>query len=263
MSIVPEYFQDVTLLITHYNRSNSLMKLLSQMEKEGCIFKAVIVSDDCSSEEHLSHVRQLQARFNFELITAEVNGGLGRNINKGQNAVKTRFTLYIQEDFVPRCGFQAHLKNAVDLLNLHPDFDMVRFYAYKLYPYLEPYKFGFSIMKFNLWYPGLDKFAYYSDHPHLRRDTFIEKFGAYKEGTSGDKTEFAMMISFLKNKGRALFFDKHKDVLDQVNSSIEPSTMKRNILRESNFFGLVALRTSYRFFKYNLSYLFSSVGHAK
>lgn len=256
-----ENFPEVSLLITHYNRSKSLENLLTQLDILGCKFNSIIVSDDCSSLEHFSYVKSLQSKFVFELIPAETNGGLGRNINKGQAAVKTKYTLYIQEDFIPLPGFQIKLKNAVDLLSLNPEYDVVRFYAYRLYPYLEPYKYGFSKMKFKWWYPSLDKFAFYSDHPHLRRKTFVEKFGPYKEGLSGDQTEFAMMISFLRKKGNGFFFDKYKDLLDQVNTSNEPSTMKRNIWRESDSFFVIGIRVVYRFFKYNLSYLFGVDKH--
>ena len=40
-------------------------------------------------------------------------------------------------------------------------------------------------MKFKIWYPGYKKFYAYSDHPHLRRSNFLEKFGRYSENTKG------------------------------------------------------------------------------
>ena len=102
-------------------------------------------------------------------------------------------------------------------------------------------------MLFKWWYPGLDKFAFYSDHPHLRRDTYFQKFGRYLEGTSGDKTEFGMMMSVLQNKGKAFFYDEHKSILEQVNSSDEPSTMKRNMWRNSDNFLISRARVVYRY----------------
>ena len=98
-------YKDVTLLITHYNRSSSLERLLRAFMNIGAWFEDVVVSDDCSREKHLRRVKALQKDFSFKLITTPENKGLGHNINKGQDAVKTPFTLYVQEDFVPRKEF--------------------------------------------------------------------------------------------------------------------------------------------------------------
>jgi len=242
-----ERFDDVSLMITHYNRSRSLERLLSELKKANCSFNTIIVSDDSSAAEHIEYINTLHAEYDFELLTGPVNKGLGNNLNKGQDAVKTPYTLYIQEDFIPLENFATHLKNGLSLLKEREDFDMVRFYAYSKYPYLKEYKYGFSEMLFKWWYPGLDKFAYYSDHPHLRRSTFFQKFGRYLEGTSGDKTEFSMMMSFIKHGGKAFFYEKHKSVLEQANSESEPSTMTRDKWRNSDNFFIRHIRTLYRY----------------
>ncbi|WP_421943936.1 glycosyltransferase family A protein [Pedobacter sp.] len=247
MTTKVEYFEDVTLMITHYNRSKSLERLLSELKKANCTFKDIVVSDDSSTKEHLDYIKTLQANYNFTLVSGPTNKGLGNNLNKGQNAISTPFTLYIQEDFIPLNNFSTNLRNGYSLLKENEEFDMVRFYAYEKYPYLKPVKNGFSEMLFKWYYPGLNKFAFYSDHPHLKRNTFEQKFGRYLEGTSGDKTEFTMMMSFIKNGGKAFFFDEHKSVLEQVNSSTEPSTMHRNMWRNSDNFFITHLRTAYRY----------------
>jgi glycosyltransferase involved in cell wall biosynthesis len=240
-------FDDVTLMITHYNRSKSLERLLSALKEANCSFYDIVVSDDSSKQEHLDYINTLHADYDFKLVSGPVNKGLGNNLNKGQDAVTTPYTLYIQEDFIPLEGFYVHLSNGLSLLKERSDFDMVRFYAYSKYPYLKEYKYGFSEMLFKWWYPGLDKFAYYSDHPHLRRSTFFDKFGRYLEGTSGDKTEFSMMMSFLKNGGKAFFYNEHKSVLEQANSESEPSTMTRDMWRNSDNFIIKQVRTVYRY----------------
>lgn len=234
-------------MITHYNRSKSLERLLFELKEANCEFFDIIVSDDSSKPEHINYINELKKSYDFTLVTGLVNKGLGNNLNKGQDAVKTPFTLYIQEDFIPLENFTKHLKDGYSLLIERKDFDMVRFYAYDKYPYLKEYKHGFSEMLFKWWYPGLNKFAYYSDHPHLKRSTFAQKFGRYLEGTSGDKTEFSMMMSFIKRGGKSFFFDEHKSVLEQVNSTAEPSTMTRNVWRNSNNFFVRQTRTIYRY----------------
>src|SRR5690554_1095320 len=92
-------FEDVTLLITHYNRSRSLERLLRAFQDLGFQFGGIVVSDDGSRPEHLERLHLLKEAFNFNLVTTPKNRGLGNNINKGQDAVTTPYTLYVQEDF--------------------------------------------------------------------------------------------------------------------------------------------------------------------
>lgn len=249
-------FSNVTLLVTHYNRSQSLERLLKALQLQNIVFGGIVVSDDGSQPEHQIKLKEMAAQYNFKLVTTPVNKGLGNNINKGQDAVTTPYTLYVQEDFDPFAGYATHLANAVGIMQERADIDMVRFYAYFKYPYLKPYRNGFSEMVFKLWYPGYRKFHVYSDHPHLRRSSFFDKFGRYPEGLKGDRTEFLMNLSFIKKKGKAMFYENYKSLFDQVNSANEPSTMKRSDLRQSNNLFIVLLRGLYRNVKHTWEVLF-------
>lgn len=249
-----QHFKGITLLITHYNRSSSLERLLKTFQTLGCSFEDIVVSDDGSRKEHLDYIQTIQPVYNFRLITTPVNKGLGNNINKGQDAVKTPYTLYVQEDFVPLPQFTTSFPTAVSLLEQRNDIDLVRFYAYFKYPYLKPIKEGFSEMIFKPWYTGYKKFYYYSDHPHLRRSNFFEKFGRYPEGLKVEATEYKMMMSVLKHKGRALYYDDYTGLFDQLNSSAEPSTVKRNFWRESGNPLITLARHTYRYLRFNADY---------
>jgi len=248
-------FSSVTLLITHYNRSQSLQRLLQTFKIQGIEFGDIVVSDDGSRPEHLDKLKEIAPLYNFRLITTPKNAGLGNNINKGQDAVTTPYTLYVQEDFDPFPGYAEHLQDALDILDERPDIDMARFYAYFKYPYLKPIRKGFSEMMFTFSKPGYRKFHYYSDHPHLRRSTFFKKFGRYAEGYNIEKAEFMMTMSFLKNKGKAIFYDNYKGLFDQLNTAAEPSTMKRGSLNLSQNFAITIVRDIYRHIKYNYDYL--------
>lgn len=249
-------FDSITLLITHYNRSQSLERLLQTFAEQQIVFGDIVVSDDGSKPEQLARIEELKKKHNFRLVTAPKNSGLGNNINKGQDAVQTPYTLYIQEDFDPFPGYHAPLKDALDIMEERKDIDIVRFYAYFKYPYLKPFRNGFSEMIFKIWYPGYRKFHCYSDHPHLRRSSFLEKFGRYREGIKGDRTEFLMAISFLKNKGKGMFYNDFKSLFDQRNSADEPSTMKRSDLRQSPNFIISMVRAIYRNVKHTADLLF-------
>lgn len=250
------HFPDVTLLVTHYNRSSSLERLLRSFHSIQCSFGDIVVSDDGSRHEHLNRLQVLQQQLGFRLITTPVNKGLGNNINKGQDAVITPYTLYVQEDFEPAQDFAIHFTDALEIMNENPDMDIARFYGYFKYPYLKPIRNGFSEMIFRLTLPGYKKFYCYSDHPHLRRSNFFRKFGRYTEGVKGDITEYRMMMSFLQHKGKAIYYDEFQSLFFQKNSSEEPSTMKRNMLRESQNPFIHIARELYRHLKLNTDYLF-------
>ena len=136
------------------------------------------------------------------------------------------------------------------------DLDIVRFYSYLKYPYLKPYKDGYSEMLISPWSADYTKIYYYSDHPHLRRTYFFQKFGRYAEGLKGDRTEYLMCISFIKNKGKGLFYDDYQGLFYQKNSEEEPSTMTRSSWTHSSNLVISLVRDIYRQVKYNYDILF-------
>ncbi|MDT3401654.1 glycosyltransferase family 2 protein [Mucilaginibacter terrae] len=240
-------FDRVTLLITHYNRSKSLEHLLKRCAEEDLEFEEVVISDDGSRPEHLDYIKLLQTHYKFRLITTPVNKGLGNNINKGQDAVKTQYTLYVQEDFEPTPDFAPNFMNAVKLMDTE-EWDLIRFYTFPWapFPYLKDYKFGYSKMLFKpeLWYLNHLKFRLYSDHPHLRRSIFLEKFGRYVEGQRGDPTEYAMCMNFLTKGGKALMF-QGPDLFLHEHGALEPNTMVRSKWKLSNSIIIKMARSLY------------------
>ncbi|WP_255478542.1 glycosyltransferase, partial [Rufibacter sp. XAAS-G3-1] len=258
----PYYFPDVTLLVTHYNRSGSLERLLGSCRERGCSFGDIVVSDDGSRPEHLSAVRALQGRYGFRLVTTPENRGLGNNINKGQDAVSTPLTLYVQEDFVPTAAFPEHFRDAVEIMRQERQWDLITFYAYFAYPYLRPYKKGFSEKLYKPWYTNYLKFYYYGDHPHLRRSDFLHRFGRYVEGKNGDVTELTMSLSFIKNNGKGLLFDDCHSLFIQKNTSEEPSTATfRKSWKEQKHVAVLFLRwmyLKYKFMNLNFRLLFTN-----
>lgn len=244
-------FPSITLLITHYNRSSSLENLLMSFTALKCHFGNIIVSDDGSKQEHLEHLKKLRGEYKIEILNSTRNRGLGNNINKGQDAVNTEFTLYIQEDFEPTELFPKTLRDALSHIENNRCIDIVRFYAYFQYPYLRPFNGQFSEMNYRPFGLDTNKIYCYSDHPHLRRSDFLEKFGRYAEGVKGDRTEYLMCISFIQNKGRALFYSAFDQLFVQKNTESEPSTMNRSSWRNSKNIFVAFLRHLYRQFKYN------------
>jgi len=216
--------QSLSLLITHYNRSDSLERLLNSFRDLGIGFATVVVSDDGSKPDHQEKLRYLQSKFKFQLATTQVNKGLGNNINKGQDLISTPYTLYIQEDFLPIATFPEVFARAIKIMDEESSIDLIRFYNHDMiYPSLRPIRDGFSEMRFKLLYPGTKKFFCYSDTPHLRRHNFFTKFGRYTEGVKAIKCEKGMVMSFLQARGRCLIVDKNECFVHE-NTESEPST---------------------------------------
>ncbi len=243
-------FPGVTLLITHYNRSSSLNRLLDTFDQLNCQFDEIVVSDDGSKPEQLDNVRAMQQRHKFRLVTTPQNKGFPNNFNKGQDAVRTPFTLYVQEDFVPLAAFPVHLLDALQFLNDDRALDYIRFWSFYRYPTLKPYGKGFSETVFSAWNMSHLKFFMYSDNPHLRRSSFLEKFGRYKENLSGDIAEYKMAVSFLQKKGKGLFYDDYSALFEHRNSPDEPSTQGRANWRQSRNIFFLSLRWLYLRYKW-------------
>ncbi len=207
------YFKGVTLLITHYNRSRSLERLLSSLQRLNCSFEDTVVSDDASRPEEMEQVKKLQATYNFRLVTTPQNKGYGNCINKGQDVITTPYTIYLQEDFVPFDIFPKHFKDALQMMNEDKSIDYARFWAIEdMHIDMKPYGKGFSEMVYKFWNMHHLKFYQFSDTPNIRRNTFAQKFGRYREGVHGDITDYYMAISFLHNKGKGLFFDNYESL---------------------------------------------------
>ena len=252
MQEVKYNFSEVSLLVTVYNRSASLERLLGSFRELNVSFGEIIVSDDCSKQPHLSLMKDLQQDFDFKLITTPENLGLGNNINKGQKAVSLPYTLYVQEDFVPKQAFLNNFSNALAILKEDSSVDTIRFYAYFPYPYIKTYGKGFNEMIFkpSLFKWNHLKFYVYSDHPHVRRSNFLEKFGEYQEGIRMDNTEFFMSLSFINKKGRALIAADINESFDQKNSPDEPSTVGRKSWKEKDNLLIALMRKGFLVYRY-------------
>jgi hypothetical protein len=142
--------------------------------------------------------------------------------------------------------------------------DLISFYAYEKYPYSKSYKLGFSERVFQAapWYTNNLKFYVYSDHPHLRKSSFLNDIGRYVENKNVDVTEMQMCLLFIKRGGRALMYDDHYSLLEQANSKAEPSTAAHRtswLSASSNptiFRALKWLYAKYKFLKLNLQLVF-------
>lgn len=244
-------YKEITLLITHYNRTVSLERLLLSIEKLDIAFAEIIVSDDGSDAAHLLYLKQLQEMYKFNLVTSEKNKGLAANINKGQRAASTPYVLYVQEDFEITPLFKTVLPESLAMMKTDKDLDLVRFFAHFRYPYLQPYVGDFEEVAIPALAFDYNKIYAYSDTPHLRRASFEQKFGAYREDLRADRMEYRMCISFIVNKGRCVINRHYASLFMHENLSLEPSTATRPFRQSSKEFVIRVMRYWYRQLKYN------------
>ena len=245
------FYQDVTLLITHFNRPSSLERLLEGFLKLEMNFAEIIVSDDGSKQVNFSKLITLQKKYNFNLVASEKNRGLGNNINKGQDKVKTNYTLYIQEDFVATEKFIQVLYDSVQLFEDDKKLDLIRYFSILTYPYLKNLKEDFLEMFIPAIALRYLKIYMYSDTPQLRRTTFLKKFGRYFENIGGDRMEYWMCVSFIQNKGKCLIHKDYKTLFEHENLNTEPSTIPRAKWKQKNTLMLNLTKSIYRQLKYN------------
>ncbi len=253
LSTVGSYiFSGVTLLITHYNRSSSLNRLLKRLKELRCEFDNIVVSDDASKPEHLNNLMVMQETYHFRLVTTPVNKGHGHSINKGQDVITTPYTVYIQEDFVPTEKFPVAFRDALQFMEKDNSLDYIRFWALgDPYPDLKPYGKGYSEMVYRFLQTSHFKFYAYSDTPHLRRANFFDRFGRYKEGLKGDVIDYKMAISFIQHNGKGLFYEDFHALFAHENSQIEPSTMRPlRTWRQNTFLPIRILRWFYLKYKW-------------
>lgn len=258
------HLAQTSLLITHYNRSSSLKLLLSKMDLLNISFSKIIVSDDHSDMQHLSALEEMSIQFGFELLTTPVNKGLGASLNALQQAASSELLFYVQEDFVPEPSLRNALAKGVEIMMQTKNWDLIRFYAFPWapYPYRRSFGNGFSELKFSLspTYNSHLKFFMYSDHPHLKRREFARKFGAYREGVSGDQTEQGMCRAFLKNNGKALYYEDHQHLFAHENSADEPAQDRSQgsiSQRMKQFAPVYSLYLHYRLARETFKYIFN------
>lgn len=243
--------KEITLLITHYNRTTSLERLFASLKKLDLHFGEIIVSDDGSETEQIDRLEELQQKFGFRLLKAVQNAGLGANINKGQRAVTTPYILYVQEDFEIDAKFLPILTESLAIMKKDEGLDLVRFFAHFRYPYLKPYNGGFEEVAIPSLATDYHKIYAYSDTPHLKRATFEQKFGAYREDIGSDRMEYRMCISFIVNHGRCIISKHFKTLFLHDNLVAEPSTAIRPPRQHSKAVLIAIARFWFRQLRYN------------
>lgn len=142
-----------------------------------------ILCDDGSPRALQKKMRELQ--FDTYLF-AEKNKGLGNNQNKGIVAAKGEYLLQLQDDWLCH-GPGDFIQGALEVFAKKPDIGLIRLWNHKGFniPYdLYQTADGRRVRIYESVYDHLpsERHDYvYSDRPHIKRRSFHEKLGYYRE----------------------------------------------------------------------------------
>ena len=179
---------DISVLFVTYNRSD-LLEITFRSLRERADFGSrrveFIVSDDASDERHLARLMALP--FDKHVLSL-TNKGLGNNCNKGIAESVGLYILQVQDDceFV---GARTLVSTAVQLLEEDSEVGLVQLTHQT--PNIAHEKRQLSngtlycvFENDNIQRRRKSGTRPYSDQPHLKRRSFCDEIGSYKEGAS-------------------------------------------------------------------------------
>src|SRR5690554_2792997 len=155
---------ELSILITHYNRPDSLKKCIAALRSIDFPFKyEIVVSDDCSKLENLQRIQSFSID---KLITSEFNSGLANNINRGIKNCSGKYLMYVQEDHLAKKELEEHIEECISILE-EDRLDMIRLKANFRFKYLRLISEHFAeIPRLHIRNFYLNFFTY-SDHPFI------------------------------------------------------------------------------------------------
>jgi len=134
--------------------------------------------------ELVEYIEELGMKYQWRTRPVEV---LGYSMNETVALCSNPYILLVQDDAVAESA--VDISDGVDLMEDRPDIDAIR-YGWSMHPRLtistKPFQPGWEQIVLGGRWP-------FSDNVHLRRASFVEKFGAYTETTSHGQSERDMI----------------------------------------------------------------------
>lgn len=183
----------ISVLITHYNRVDDLLKCIDgiiALELDNC---EIVVSDDGSSPEILKQVKKYPID---TLVESTKNQGLASNINKGVAACKGDYIIYCQEDFLLVREFKKVLPRLIASIE-DGAVDMIRLTSYFRFNKVHGINELISLIPRFSFQNFFQNYYRYSDHPYIVKRVFYDQYGYYLDHTSGGygETEYSVRLS--------------------------------------------------------------------
>lgn len=241
----------ISILITHYNRFESLVSCLEVFKSLDLGAVEIVVSDDGSDEKTQQLLKTLDVDV---MLLHEKNTGLTSNLNRGINACTGEFILYCQEDFIPKKDLALYLDEAKGILNANKA-DMCRLRANYRFPKLYMLSDRFKLIPKFAWRNFYLNTFQYSDHPFITKKHFFDKYGFYLENVSGPYGENEYAIRIMKSKAKIAIAEYHPFKQNTESESVimhGVAPKKRLVLKRLNLYKLLrAIRLHFEFLVYN------------
>lgn len=242
---------NVSVLITHYNRPEALLKCLQGFELLNFKNFEIVVSDDCSEQSVQEFLKTIKVD---KLILNEKNTGLASNLNRGLKACRGDFILYCQEDFIPQMELLYYIEEAIKIIKTDRA-DMCRLKANYTFPKLIPLTSKFKLIPKFSWKNFFYNTFQYSDNPFITRSDFFEDFGCFLDNVSGSYGENEYAIRIMKSKAKIAISTKHQFKANPDSQSVimdGVQVKKRVLLKQLRLHRLLrAIRLHFEFLLYN------------
>ena len=190
----------------------------------------LILCDDGSPEDIQSEIRKIP--FDKYLLSKK-NNGLGANTNQGIQNANGEYILQLQDDWA-LSGNHNYLQIGIKTLEYFEDIALIRYRLGRDFYFSEMRPIGTTSEKIKVLSRKISgELFLYSDNPHLKRSSFHQIIGLYKEGVKMELTELDMCKKFLdKTDWNAAVIDGYENVflhIGEQESHRKSSPVKEHI----------------------------------
>ena len=173
----------------YFNLCVSRVLRMMRASQHNLIYKCVSESErDPLNNWYGQHLQEYCERNNIPLTYRKHVANLGGMMNAAMAASETKYTIIIQDDWY--LHEECDLSPGISFMEENPEIDIIR-YSWPgdtMVTYAGEYKGWKKLDPLGMW-P-------YGDDPHIRRDTFISRFGKYIEYGHHGASEGDMVYRF-------------------------------------------------------------------
>jgi glycosyltransferase involved in cell wall biosynthesis len=96
----------ISVIVTNYNGLHLLQKNLEQIILTSPQSNEIVVTDDCSTDDSLLFVSELQKKYHkLRIISHKSNLGFGKNSNLAVNSCQSDFVVLLNSDIYPHNNY--------------------------------------------------------------------------------------------------------------------------------------------------------------
>jgi GT2 family glycosyltransferase len=196
----------VSVVIVGYRRPELLKRTVTSFLATNTYANIeMILSDDGSPPEELRRMKELP----FDrVVESRRNTGLGANTNRGLGAARGEFVLQLQDDW-ECCGPGGFIESSIEVAREWPELGFLRLRTpQEELTYSVRHSTGGRVVRvYDAPQPVADQFVY-TDTPHFKSRSAIERLGPYLESRSMARTEIDMRDRFNRQTAvRAAFIE--------------------------------------------------------